>query len=265
MQAVLNPKSMPQRVTRSVLPHRITFRRLAGINACPFAWRSSNGEERPHPSALKGTMNPPIRVSLAQALAFSTILLAPHIIGAQGTSPRPEVAASGRVSTSVAFDGRLIGNVWLNRSTAHSGPALLLVDYGQPHARGRTIYGELVPFGQVWRLGANMATHLQADLNIRIGDLPIPRGLYTLYLIPHSDGAELIVNRATGQWGTEYDVGQDVGRVPMRARELPEPVESLTITLAPDFPQAEGELPLGTLTISWGTIEYTIDWQGTWP
>jgi hypothetical protein len=206
--------------------------------------------------------------TISELAAFAVLILmvlSPLPTTAQEAPARPIVAASGRVVTSVAFDGRLVGRQWLNRSTAHSGPALLVIDYGQPHARGRTIYGELVPFGQVWRLGANMSTHLRADLNVQIGELPIPQGLYTLYLLPRPDGADLIVNRSTGQWGTEYDASEDFGRVPMRARVLPEPVESLAITLAPGFPQAEGDLPEGTLSIVWGTKEYMVDWRATWP
>jgi hypothetical protein len=200
--------------------------------------------------------------------ALAILLLAaapPRIAGAQEGPARPMVAASGRVVTSVAFDGRQIGRTWLNRSTAHSGPALLLVDYGQPHARGRGIYGELVPHGDVWRLGANMATHLRADLDVRIGDLRVPQGQYTLYLLPRPDGADLIVNRSTGQWGTEYAAGDDLGRIPMRFRRLAEPVESLAITLVPDFPQPAGELPRGVLSIVWGNVEYSVDWAVDWP
>lgn len=137
----------------------------------------------------------------------------------------------------------------------------MLIDYGQPHARGREIFGGLVPYGRVWRLGANMATHLTLDLNVRIADLHLPAGVYTLYLFPREDGAELIVNREVRQWGTEYDAAQDAGRIPLRRRVLPETVESLTITLEPDFPQPEGQLPEGVLRISWGEIEYSADWR----
>jgi hypothetical protein len=210
-------------------------------------------------------MQSPTVTEFAGLALLLLMVLAPATATAQEPPPRPIVAASGRVATSVAFDGRLVGRQWLNRSTAHSGPALLVVDYGQPHARGRLIYGGLVPFGQVWRLGANMSTHLRADLNVQIGALRIPQGLYTLYLLPHAEGADLIVNRSTGQWGTEYYPSDDLGRVPMRARVLPEPVESLAITLSPTFPPADGELPTGTLTIAWGTIEYAVDWRVTWP
>jgi len=200
-------------------------------------------------------------------LLFATfgVVLTPDSARAQEPAPRPMVAASGRASSSVAFDGRVVGRNWLNRSTSHSGPAHLLVDYGQPHARGRTVYGELVPFDQVWRLGANMATHLRADLDIRMGGLRVPQGLYTLYLIPRPDGADLIVNRATGQWGTVYYGERDLGRVPMRVRELPDPVESLTMNLAPVFPQPEGALPEGLFTITWGSLEYVVEWGVDWP
>jgi hypothetical protein len=184
---------------------------------------------------------------------------------AQQERPRPIVAASGRASTGVSFDGRLIGTIWLNRSTAHSGPAWMTIDYGQPHARGREVFGGVVPFGEVWRLGANLATHLTVDLNVRIGELPVPAGSYTLYLLPHETGAELIVNRELRQWGTEYDASLDLGRVPLRSRALPEEVQSLTIALEPRFPQPEGELPEGLLRISWGRTEYSVPWRVQWP
>jgi hypothetical protein len=205
-----------------------------------------------------------MRHRLASSLIALSLLILPGIVEAQAQA-RPMVAASGRATTGVSFDGRLIGSIWLNRSTSHSGPAWMLIDYGQPHARDREIFGGLVPYGEVWRLGANMATHLTLDLNVQIGDLRLPAGIYTLYLLPQEGGAELIVNRQVRQWGTEYDPGQDVGRIPMRRRTLPETVESLTITLEPEFPQADGELPRGNLRIRWGRMEYAADWRVAWP
>jgi len=203
------------------------------------------------------------------ALALTALLLAAPggltPLHAQEAPPTPRVAASGRVVTHVTFDGRLIGTRWFVQSTSHSGPARLAVDYGQPHARGRTIFGELVPYGEVWRLGANMATHLVTDVNLYLGELEIPRGTYTLYMIPRPEGGELIVNRQTGQWGTDYDPSKDWGRVPLRRRALPETAENFTITLAPVFPQPQGEHPSGALTISWGEAEYSTDWRVSWP
>jgi hypothetical protein len=141
----------------------------------------------------------------------------------------------------------------------------MILDYGQPHARGRTIFGGLVPYGGVWRLGANLATHLTLDLNVRIGDLDIPPGMYSVYLLPREDGAELIINRQTRQWGTEYDPSLDLGRIRLLRRALPETAQSLSMALEPVFPQAEGELPSGTLQIAWGEVEFSADWQVIWP
>jgi hypothetical protein len=200
-------------------------------------------------------------------LILTTLLVAlPALEQAQAEAQqaRPAVAASGRASTGVAFNGQLIGSIWFPQAVALAGPSWMSIDYGQPHARGREIFGGLVPYGEVWRLGANEATHLTLDLNARIGDLRLPAGLYTLYLLPRADGADLIVNRQVQQWGTVYDAAHDVGRVPMRRRALPEVVESLTITLVPELAQ-EGQLPRGIVRIAWGNVEYTADWEATWP
>ena len=201
------------------------------------------------------------------SVAALTFLLPTPSPDAQEPSPAPIVAPSGRVTTSVAFDGRLLngGTGWFNPSTSHSGPSRMTIDYGQPHVRGRTIFGGLVPFDEVWRLGANWATSLTLDVNMRIGDLDIPRGLYTLFLLPREDGGDLIVNRQTRQWGTDYDPSLDVGRTALRRRSLPETVQSLVVTLEPRIPQEAGELPAGTLRVTWGDVEFATDWRVVWP
>jgi hypothetical protein len=140
----------------------------------------------------------------------------------------------------------------------------MTIDYGQPHARGRTIFGDVVPYGRIWRLGANTATHLTLDLHVRIGELEIPRGAYTLYMLPREDGADLVVSNQTRQWGTEYDDSLDLGRVPLRRRSLPETVESLAITLQPSLSPTAGVLPSGLLRIAWGTMEFSVDWEVVW-
>ena len=196
-----------------------------------------------------------------------TLVLFTPLLSAQESSPGPMVAPSGRVTTSVAFDGRLLDGAtgWFNRSTSHSGPSRMTIDYGQPHARGRTIFGGLVPYGEVWRLGANWATSLTLDVKVRIGDLDVPRGLYTLFLLPSENGAELIVNRQTRQWGTDYDPSLDLGRTSLRRRSLPDTVQSLAVTLEPIFPQEAGERPGGTVRITWGEVEFETDWRVIWP
>ena len=117
------------------------------------------------------------------------------------------------------------------RDTARGevGGAHLTVDYSRPARRGRTIFGGIVPWGQVWRTGANTATTLITDAAVVIGGAAIPKGQYTLYTIPTPTGWTLIINRAVGQSGTEHDPAQDLVRIPMTIESLPESVERLTI------------------------------------
>jgi hypothetical protein len=198
-------------------------------------------------------------------------LLASPIHAQQQNAPRPNVAPSGRVTTSVAFDGRFLRGRgadwgWFTGTPAHSGPSRMIVDYGQPHARGREIFGGLVPYGEVWRLGANWATTLMLDVEMRIGDLELPRGEYTLWLVPRPDGGELVVSEETRQWGTDYDPSRDFGRTAIRRRDLADHHESLVITLEPDVPEAGVyAVPSGTLRITWGRVEYAADWVMLWP
>lgn len=129
--------------------------------------------------------------------------------------------------------------------------AHLLVDYGRPHKRGREIWGKLVPYGQVWRTGANAATQFSSDSDLRIGGTSIPKGSYTLWTVPTATGGELIVNGQTGQWGTEYDAGRNVARVPLTREDLTAPAEQFTIALEP---RGGG----GVLRLSWDSTSYTV-------
>lgn len=109
--------------------------------------------------------------------------------------------------------------------------ANVYIDYGRPSKRGREIFGGLVPWGQVWRTGANQATHLVTDKSLMFGSLMVPAGTYTIYTVPAQDGWKLIINKQTGQWGTSYDQKQDLGRVDMKVSTLPSPVEQFTIRI----------------------------------
>ena len=200
-------------------------------------------------------------------LAVLTGLLLTTPIAAQDTTqPRPKVAPSGRVTTSVTFDGRVLRNGgWFTFTPSHSGPSRITIGDGQPHARGRAIFGGLVPYGEAWRLGANWATRLTVDFDVRFGDLDVPRGEYTLFMVPRDDGAELIVSRQTRQWGTDYDPSYDFGTAPLERRTLAEKTESLAVTLEPDLPAEQGAIPSGKLRIAWGEAEYFTDWRMLWP
>jgi hypothetical protein len=154
--------------------------------------------------------------------------------------------------------GRGIGELsGRDQAEATIGAAHVRVDYGTPSRRGREIFGRVVPWGTVWRTGANRATHLSTDRPLRLGDpatgvLEVPAGGYTLFTIPAEDGGVLIVNRQTGQNGTAYDPARDLGRVPMRRAPLAEPVERFTIVLDPG----------GALRLQWDRTEFVVPVEG---
>lgn len=126
--------------------------------------------------------------------------------------------------------------------TAKVGAATITIDYARPSMRGRTIMGGLVPFDKVWRTGANRATHLKTDADLTVGGLRVPAGTYTIYTVPGEKAWTLIINKQTGQWGTQYDQAQDLGRVDMTVAALPAAVEQFTITLSASG--TKGELAL---------------------
>jgi hypothetical protein len=131
------------------------------------------------------------------------------------------------------------------------GPAHLVIDYGRPRRRGREIFGTVVPWEQVWRTGANAATQFETDADLVVHGTTIPKGKYTLFSIPARNGAKLIVNRQTGQWGTQYDGTQDLAQLDMRAGALSAPVE--TFTIAVDAADRGG-----VLRLRWDRTEYSL-------
>src|SRR5690349_25103658 len=107
----------------------------------------------------------------------------------------------------------------------------ITVDYSSPRVKGRKIFGGLVPYGEVWRTGANEATTLVTDTNIKVGDKDVPAGSYTLFTVPNADKWTLIISKKTGEWGIPYPgEGDDVARVDMSVSKTPAPVENFTIS-----------------------------------
>lgn len=198
------------------------------------------------------------------AAAVAALALAPALLVAQAPRrPAPRMAASSLASVEVHVNSRLIGGRWYAEDAGLSGPSRIAITYGQPHARGRRVEGGLIPMDTVWRFGANMATALHTDLDLRIGDLAVPRGDYTLFILYARDGWSLIVNRGTGEWGTDYDATKDLGRVPLTARTMAEPEGSLSVYLVPEAAHpASGMADLrGVLRIKWGVTELSAHWQ----
>jgi hypothetical protein len=132
------------------------------------------------------------------------------------------------------------------------GTATFAVDYGRPLLRGRTLLGNVISYDRVWRTGANAATQLTTSAPIRLAGLSLPAGTYTLWTVPHVKGVDLIVNRQTGQWGTEYSRARDLGTAPMKSDSVKTPVEKFTISI-------EGrDARHGTLAMAWGTFRWTV-------
>lgn len=133
------------------------------------------------------------------------------------------------------------------------GAAELLVDYSRPSVRGRTVWGgTLVPHGQIWRTGANAATTFRTSRDLTVGGQAVPAGTYTLYTWPTEQGYQLVINRQTGQWGTEYSQAQDLVRVPLTATPLAAPVEQFTIAVEPAG--ADG----GSLVLRWADRQLAV-------
>jgi hypothetical protein len=129
--------------------------------------------------------------------------------------------------------------------------ANLTVAYSRPLKRGRVIFGNVVPWNQVWRTGANAATMFTTDKDLVFGATVVPAGKYTLWTLPTPTAAKLIFNSETGQWGTDYHVDKDFARVDLTQKQVSPPVDQFVIGVAP---QGNG----GVLRFSWDDREYTV-------
>jgi len=104
------------------------------------------------------------------------------------------------------------------------------VDYSSPRMRGRKIFGGLVPYGEVWRAGANEATTFVLGAGVTVAGKTVPAGSYTLFALPKEDGWTLIVSKQTGEWGIPYPgESEDFARLPMKVSKLDSPLENFTI------------------------------------
>ena len=131
----------------------------------------------------------------------------------------------------------------------------LTIKYNSPRLKGRTIGTTIVPYGQVWRTGANPATTFITASNLKIGTLDVPAGTYTLYTLPSATQWLLIVNKQTGQWGTEYSEAQDLGRTPMTSKTLPASQENMSIS----FEHTKGATT--ELHVKWATTDEYVTVQ----
>jgi hypothetical protein len=165
------------------------------------------------------------------ALVIGVIFIYTAIVVCQGGRPSPAASASCDLG----------------------GGKTIKTDYSSPRMKGRKIYGGLVPFGQVWRTGANEATTFVTNANLIVGGATVPAGSYTIFTIPAADKWTLIINKKTGEWGIPYKYESDeLARVDMKVSTLPSSVENFTIA----YEKAASGC---TLQIDWETTRASVE------
>jgi len=147
------------------------------------------------------------------------LLAAVLLYAQQDKSKRPSPPGTATVSFA---DGKKI-------TIDYSRPKINDPKTGQP----RKIFGNVVPYDKEWRTGANEATTFVTDANLKVGDLSVPAGNYTLYSIPGESEWTIIINKQTGQWGTVYKEDQDLGRTNVKADKTDNMVQQFTISFDP--------------------------------
>ena len=200
---------------------------------------------------------------MPRRLIAAALMLSPiPLLGQAGQDPPRRIAASSFATVEVHVNARPIGGKWYEEDASLTGPSRIAITYSQPHARGRKIVSGLIPTDTVWRFGANAATALHTDVDLTLGSLAIPRGDYTLFILHSPASWQLIVSRATAQWGTDYDKTKDFGRVTLTAKEMRDNEETLSIYLVPDSQNpGSGYATLsGAMRVRWGTTELSTPW-----
>jgi Protein of unknown function (DUF2911) len=132
------------------------------------------------------------------------------------------------------------------------GGKLVTIYYGRPNAKGRQIWGGLVPYGKAWRAGADEATTLVTQAPIMVGDKEIPAGAYTLYMVPEEKGTtKLAISKKLGAWGIPVDEKEDLTRVDMKKDSVKDKLEQFTITF-------DKGTPGPTLKMAWENTAYSV-------
>jgi Protein of unknown function (DUF2911) len=133
------------------------------------------------------------------------------------------------------------------------GGKTLKVDYSSPRAKGRKIFGGVVPYGEVWRTGANEATSFVTDADLKVGGTDVPAGSYTIFTIPAQNRWTLIISKKTGEWGTNYaGASQDLARIEMKTGKTSAPVEDFTISF-------EKGTSGCAMRVEWENTQATVD------
>ena len=201
------------------------------------------------------------RVQQTSTLLGGLFFLTASLLAAQGApraTSRWQAAPSTRATAELSLT---LSDTAAQRAAGK--PALIRIDYGQPHLRGRVLHTNgLVPFDTVWRLGANAATLLTTDVDLTMGGVRVPKGRYVAQVLPTASQWTLILQAETSGAAsvnvTRYDPAKDAARIPLERTTLATPMESLSIAWVPST--APGA-PNGVLTIAWGTVQLRTSWS----
>lgn len=162
-------------------------------------------------------------------LSVLTLIFAANCFAQEGARPSPAASAS-----------------------CDLGGTTIKTDYSSPRMKGRKVYGDLVPYGKVWRTGANEATTFLTSGDVKVGGKAVPAGSYTIFTVPNAGKWTLIVNKKTGEWGIPYKYESDeLVRVPMTVSKLPSPLENFTI----NYDQSGNGC---TMQIDWETTRASV-------
>jgi len=170
-------------------------------------------------------------------------------------SLRTAVPAALAIATVLACTGATFGQRYVsppaNTSIKIAGKQIS-VDYYAPSMHGRKIIGRLVPFDGVWCPGANVATGITAEAPLQMGDLKLPKGSYSIWMIPSEKAWTLIINKQSGQHHLDYEPAEDLGRTKLNVKALSTPVETLKFELRADGGNR------GTLAMLWENTEASV-------
>jgi Protein of unknown function (DUF2911) len=189
-------------------------------------------------------------LSAAAIVAVATPAVSPTLCAQAGAM---RVGLSGRATTEVSLT--LVDSV----ARAAAKPAVIKIDYGQPHLRGRALLTDsLVPVDTPWRLGANGATTLTTDVDLMIGSATVPKGSWVLLALPTRAGWKLLIQKSAVPGVAPAGPAVEHARVDLTARTLTVPMESLSIALVPSRDPGK---PRGELQIVWGTHALSTTWS----
>ena len=247
--------------SHALIEQAVLQARRAGRDSVAFDWLGLGAPEA-SPSYVVRCAADSVRVGFFGAPGFVKLDASGRILSLDGRATTQKVLVERRPTLDLdryaaEFAARQAAEGPLGplspRDTARAtvAGATLTVDYSRPRKRGRDIFGGVVGWHEIWRLGANSATHFTTDADLEVDGRIIPAGTYTLWMLPAPEGASLIVNRQTGQWGTKYDPARDLTWLELRRERAPAPVDQLTIAV-------EAGPGGGVLRISWDTTSYLV-------